>query len=288
MVGRLLALSLVLVGCGDHHVDLSLALATSSCTVPVPAGGSILYQVGINDAADGGASSLCGGCLAVPAALADANAIVAFLRANAPACTNVRPGSQLRIALTAWKVPGCSDSQSATRVFCSQSQPVVLPNGHADATLSVALSCDPSCGANVTPPGMGTCVSGCLASACSPCCTDSYSGSSDSSQACPAGCSCGLSCTGPNRCHFSCAASTTCTASADNGGDGVLDCVAGASCQLKCGNNLDGNCTLNCNGGTCLVDCGSNGNGGTCSLNNCAGTITSCPGNVKVCGRPCP
>jgi hypothetical protein len=95
-----------------------------------------------------------------------------------------------------------------------------------------------------------------------------------------------LSCSGPNNCHFSCAGSSTCSASADNANAGVVDCSAGASCQLKCGNNLSDNCTLNCNGGACLIDCGTSG--GNCNLSGCSGGVTNCPGNVKVCGRACP
>jgi hypothetical protein len=284
---RLAALAWALAGCGNHRLDLGIALATNTCTVPVPAGGSILYQVAIDGPADGGgSSSLCGGCLAVPNGLADANAIVTFLRANAPSCPNVKPNSQLQVALTAWKVPSCTDGQPSTRAFCAESQPVLVPDGHADATASLMFTCDPSCGSNVAPPDGGACVSGCPAAACSPCCTDSYSGSADSNQSCPSGCSCVLSCSGPSNCHFSCAANATCTASADNADNGMLDCAAGASCQLQCGDNIGNDCRLNCNGGACLVSCGMNAN--NCQLNGCGGAVTSCPGNVKVCGRSCP
>jgi hypothetical protein len=282
---RLAALALALVGCGDHRLDLAVTLASDSCTVPVPAHGSILYQLAIEGPVDGGTSTLCGVCLEVPNALPDAPAIVTFLRANAPACANITPNSQLQLRLTAWKVPSCADGQPPTRVFCSQSPSVAVPDGHADAVIPVPLTCDPTCGANLVPAGTGGCVNGCTASACSPCCTDSYSGSADSNQSCPSGCSCALSCSGPNTCHFSCTAGTTCAASANNANDAVVDCASGATCQLKCGNNLGDTCTLNCNNASCLLDCGMNGN--SCDL-KCPGTVTSCPGNVKVCGRSCP
>jgi hypothetical protein len=283
----LAAIALALVGCGNHSLDLALGLATDTCTVPVPAGGSILYQIAIEGPVDGGgASSLCGGCLAVPNALADSNAILMFLRANAPACANVKPNSSIQIALTAYKVPACTDGQPSTRAFCAQSPSLPIPDGHADAVVSATLTCDPTCGANLTPPGTGQCVSGCAPSACSPCCTDSYSGNGDSNQTCPSGCSCALSCTGPSSCHFSCPTGSTCTASADNANMASVDCSSGATCQLKCGNNVGNSCTLNCNNASCLIDCGMNVD--NCTINNCSGAVMNCPGNVKVCGRACP
>jgi hypothetical protein len=282
----LAALSFALIGCGNRHLDLALALASNTCTVPVPAGGSILFQLAIEDPSDAGAgtSSFCGGCLTVTDALPDTNAIVAFLRAKAPACADVKPNSQIQIALTAFKVAACMDGQPSTRVFCAQSQMLPIPDGHADAVVAAALSCDPTCGANVTPPtDMGQCVTGCVASACAPCCTDTYTGSNDSNQTCPSGCTCGESCSGANSCHFTCSANATCTASADNTDTGVMDCSPGSTCQLKC-TNIGDHCTLNCNNASCLIDCGSS----SCNLSNCSGAVTSCPNNVKVCGRPCP
>lgn len=133
-------------------------------------------------------------------------------------------------------------------------------------------------------PDLLTCVTSCATGSCSPCCTVTYSGSADQNQSCPSGCSCQLSCSGPNNCHFSCASGTTCTASADNANTGTIDCSAGSSCQLKCGGNVSDSCTVNCNNASCLVACGAANN---CNL-NCPGPVTSCPGNIKVCGRPCP
>jgi hypothetical protein len=276
-------LTLALVGC-HHTLDLALTLSSSSCTVPVPAGGSILYEVLITGPDGSGASTSCGGCLAVPTTLADENAILAFLRANAPSCSSVAPNSELQVALTAWSIPSCSDARPSARVFCSASPSVPIPDGHADAVLSAVLSCDPTCGANLGSPDMGTCVSGCAVSTCAPCCTVSYSGTADSDQSCPTACSCLLSCSGPDTCHFSCEAGSTCSASADNANAGVVDCKPGANCQLKCGASLGDRCTLNCNGGACLIEC----SGGNCDLTGCLGMVTTCPGNVRVCGRACP
>jgi hypothetical protein len=143
--------STALVGCGDHRLDLYLALASDSCTVPVPAGGSILYHLSTGAADDGGANSFCDGCMPVPNALPDSNAILTFLRANAPTCPNLQPNSKLQVALTAWSVPSCPNVESSTRAFCSQSQPVTVPDGHGDAVVSVVLTCNSSCSSMCTP-----------------------------------------------------------------------------------------------------------------------------------------
>jgi hypothetical protein len=157
VIGLVLALA---AGCADHRLDLSLALASDSCTTPVPAGGSILYQVTAGPASDGG-PSFCGGCLPVGTTLADADGILAFLRATAPACNGVKPGTSLRVALTAFAMPGCPDG--STRLFCSQSPSVTLPDGTSDAVVSVTLTCDSTCSGGCKP---STCAA--LAKNCGP------------------------------------------------------------------------------------------------------------------------
>jgi hypothetical protein len=132
-----LALVLLLAGCGDRSADLTLTLAPS-CNVPIPAGGSILYQV------SAGSGSFCGGCLPVANALADATATLAFLRANAPVCNGIKPNVSLRVSLTAFKTGDCS-GDAAGRVYCSQSMPVQTGDGTSDAVLEVKLECDTSC-----------------------------------------------------------------------------------------------------------------------------------------------
>jgi hypothetical protein len=66
----------------------------------------------------------------------------------------------------------------------------------------------------------------------------------------------------------------------------VLDCSPGATCQLKCGNNVGNSCTLHCHSASCLIDCGANAQ--DCTLDCSGGSVMSCPGDVKVCGRACP
>jgi len=83
--------ALALAGCGPRALDLTLTVDASGCTLMVPPGGSLSYQVEANGSAsvDGGAGSFCGGCLAVSSAIASSDALVAFLRANAPSCAGV-------------------------------------------------------------------------------------------------------------------------------------------------------------------------------------------------------
>jgi hypothetical protein len=134
----------MLGGCGDRRADLALELATS-CNVPIPAGGSILYQV---SAASG---SFCGGCLPVANALPDSMATLGFLRANAPPCNGIKPNVSLRVSLTAFKTVDCS-GDGAGRVYCSQSAPLQTGDGTSDAVLSVRLECDTSCSAIACTP----------------------------------------------------------------------------------------------------------------------------------------
>jgi hypothetical protein len=136
-------LALVAVaGCGDRRLDLALALASDSCTSTVPAGGSLMYQVS-QDGSDGGNRAFCGACLAVDSDLVGANAILAFLRSHAPSCPGLTPGGAIRVALTASAQAGCTDGSS--RIFCSTSADVPLPDGRTDAVLSVVLTCDVGC-----------------------------------------------------------------------------------------------------------------------------------------------
>jgi hypothetical protein len=129
------SLFLLLTGC-QRQLDLSLALSTDSCTIGVPAGGSIEYHL---TTASG---SFCGGCLQVASALQPAD-IVPFLKAHAPACT-IAPNAKLTVQLTAWSSANCPDDPSS-RLFCSSSQPLTLPDGHDDAVAVAVLTCDPMC-----------------------------------------------------------------------------------------------------------------------------------------------
>jgi hypothetical protein len=154
-VRHALVLALLGAGCGDRRLDLALALASDSCKIPVPAGGSIMYQLtSAPSGVDSGASAVCGTCLPVGAALADAGALLSFLRANAPACIGIRPDSDLRVALTAYDAGACSDG-SGKRLFCSQSATVPLPDGRQDALVALTLTCQATCAGGCQPT---TCI----------------------------------------------------------------------------------------------------------------------------------
>jgi hypothetical protein len=132
-----LALALLLSSCGDRRADLVLALPSDTCSIAIPAGGSILYQV------SAGSGSFCGGCLAVTNALTNADMTLAFLRANAPACNGVQPNATLTVSLTAFSTANCPTGMS--QVYCAKSAPVKTPDGSSDAQLAVVLTCDTSC-----------------------------------------------------------------------------------------------------------------------------------------------
>jgi len=143
----LLWVALAAGGC-QRNLDLSLALASDSCTIGVPASGSIDYRI-TAARADGGMQRFCGGCLLVSTALAP-DEIVPFLRSHAPTCPGVPPGAVLTVRLSAWSTAGCPDDPTA-RLFCSSSQPLTLPDGHDDAVAVASLTCDPQCSGGCTP-----------------------------------------------------------------------------------------------------------------------------------------
>jgi hypothetical protein len=134
-------------GCA-RRLDLSLALASDSCTIIVPAGGSILYET--STARGDAGRAFCGGCLAVGTQLDSHGAIASFLRTNAPSCAGVEPASQLVVRVTAWSVPGCPEPP-APRLFCAESQPVTLPDGREDAVVVAVLTCDATCSTTCKP-----------------------------------------------------------------------------------------------------------------------------------------
>jgi hypothetical protein len=81
-----IALALALAACGPHRLDLVITIDAASCTLNVPAGGSVLYQVEANGSGLSGGGSFCGGCLPVDNAISGPDAMVASLRTAAPAC----------------------------------------------------------------------------------------------------------------------------------------------------------------------------------------------------------
>lgn len=145
-------LALALAGCGSRGLELTLTVDASGCTLSVPAGGSVLYQVEANGSvgsADAGAGSFCGGCLAVSSAIDGPEALVALLRAQAPSCAGVHPGTTLAIRVTGWSSAGCPVASAGS--FCADAPSQLVPDGTRDATLSFRLVCKPQCSATCTP-----------------------------------------------------------------------------------------------------------------------------------------
>ena len=143
--------ALVLSGCGPRALDVALTIDASGCALAVPAGGSVLYQVEANGAGsvDGGAGSFCGGCLAVDSALSGGDALIAFLRAHAPSCGGVHPGTTLAVRVTGWSAGGCPAANA--EAFCADAPSVLVPDGTRDATLTLNLVCKPQCSSTCVP-----------------------------------------------------------------------------------------------------------------------------------------
>jgi hypothetical protein len=147
-VRSIAALALV-AGCGVRHLDVGLTIDASGCTIALPAGGSILYQVEANGTAAGGGGSFCGGCLAVTTPIADSAALVAFLRANAPDCGGVHPGTPLAVRVTGWSAGGCPTANAPG--FCADGPSQLVPDGTSDATLTLPLACRATCSNTCVP-----------------------------------------------------------------------------------------------------------------------------------------
>jgi hypothetical protein len=144
------ALALVLVaGCGPRRLDVSLSVDASGCTLTVPAGGSVLYQVEANGTGAGGGGSFCGGCLAVGTAIASTSDLLAFLRATAPDCGGVHPGTTLAVRVTGWSAAGCPTGNAPT--FCADGPSQLVPDGTSDTTLTLPLTCRAQCSAVCVP-----------------------------------------------------------------------------------------------------------------------------------------
>jgi hypothetical protein len=137
-----LLLALLAAGCGDHTLGLALSFDPTCSTASVPAGGSIQYVITSSQTeSDAGSGAFCGGCLAVGQALGSPDAILAFLRAQAPPCPGVHPGATLLVRLNAFGAGDCPAGNLP--LVCARSQAVPIPDGHADGTESAPLACTP-------------------------------------------------------------------------------------------------------------------------------------------------
>jgi hypothetical protein len=139
--GRAIALLTLVAACGHRRLDLQLTFGDGCTMISVPAGSSLQYEVSANDVPldDAGQSAFCGACLMVPNQLDGSDAVIAFLRANAPRCPGVSPNGALLVRLTGFSSGTCDGSE----LLCAQSPAVTVPDGTADAQLAAPLTCRP-------------------------------------------------------------------------------------------------------------------------------------------------
>ena len=133
-------------GCGPRALDVTIAIDATGCTLSIPAGGSLLYQVEANGS---GAGAFCGGCLAVDTAIATSDQLVAFLRAHAPSCGGVHPDTTFGVRVTGWSAGGCPPTVAAS--FCADGPTVLVPDGTSNGSVTLNLTCKPQCSAVCTP-----------------------------------------------------------------------------------------------------------------------------------------
>ncbi|WP_437814949.1 serine/threonine protein kinase [Sorangium sp. So ce1078] len=81
-------------------------------------------------------------------------------------------------------------------------------------------------------------------------------------------------------CQIDCQDGSACKIGARR--DALVNCVGSGVYKIWC----EGDCSINCiTGAPCTVYCTP---GSECTIGTCLGQIETCPGNVTVCGAPCP
>ncbi|WP_437514895.1 serine/threonine protein kinase [Sorangium sp. So ce1099] len=81
-------------------------------------------------------------------------------------------------------------------------------------------------------------------------------------------------------CQIDCQGGSVCKIGARR--DALVNCVGSGTYNIWC----EGDCSINCiTGAPCAVYCTP---GADCIIGTCLGQIETCPGNVTVCGAPCP
>lgn len=144
------AVAALAAGCGPRALDVTLTVDATGCTLSLPAGGSLLYQVEANGTiVDGGAGSFCGGCLAVDTPITTSDQLLSFLKAHAPSCGGVHPNTTLAVRVTGWSAGGCPTANVDS--FCADGPSVLVPDGTSNATVTLHLVCKPQCSAVCVP-----------------------------------------------------------------------------------------------------------------------------------------
>ncbi|WP_437630355.1 serine/threonine protein kinase [Sorangium sp. So ce854] len=81
-------------------------------------------------------------------------------------------------------------------------------------------------------------------------------------------------------CQIECQDGTLCKIGARR--DALVNCTGSGVSKIWC----EGDCSINCmTGAPCIVYCAP---GSDCVIGACLGQMETCPGNVTVCGAPCP
>ncbi|WP_437730547.1 serine/threonine protein kinase [Sorangium sp. So ce1335] len=81
-------------------------------------------------------------------------------------------------------------------------------------------------------------------------------------------------------CQIECQDGTVCKIGARR--DALVNCTGSGMYNIWC----EGDCSINCiTGAPCIVYCAP---GAECVIGACLGQMETCPGNVTVCGAPCP
>jgi serine/threonine-protein kinase len=82
-------------------------------------------------------------------------------------------------------------------------------------------------------------------------------------------------CAGSGRCSIDCAGVNNCEPECKGPSDCEIDCTGANNCdKVRC--NDGATCTLHCSGAD------------DCKFDRCNWGVTSCPGEILVCGGPCP
>jgi hypothetical protein len=96
-----------------------------------------------------------------------------------------------------------------------------------------------------------------------------------------------IDCYGNNNCQVDCREGASCEVDCMNNNNCQVDCSRDASCEIRCGGPSGNNCDdIQCRrGASCAIHCGGVDN---CGFSECHAGAISCPGDIIVCGRPCP
>jgi hypothetical protein len=96
-----------------------------------------------------------------------------------------------------------------------------------------------------------------------------------------------IDCYGNNNCDVACREGASCDVDCMNTNNCKVDCSRDAACEIRCGGPNGNNCDdIQCRrGASCVIHCGGVDN---CEFSECHAGAISCPGDIIVCGRPCP